>query len=217
MMATATNVSAFPNWYVPANPIQQLSASPSVWHQTGFLSAEYCEHLIRLAQSKLMPSLTVDPKTGANIQIQDRSSWLTYLTLGQDAIVQDIEARIAQLVQLPADHGEGLQILRYQPGQEYKPHFDYFDPTLAGSHKALAKGGQRVATALLYLSDVEAGGETYFPEINLKVTPGQGDLLLFYNLFANGQPDPKTLHASLPVITGEKWVSTKWIRQQPYR
>ncbi|KAL9257240.1 putative prolyl 4-hydroxylase 9 [Drosera capensis] len=114
-----------------------------------------------------------------------------------------------------------FNILRYEIGQKYYSHYDVFNPAEYGPQKS-----QRVASFLLYLSDVEEGGETMFPFeddkidanydftqcIGLKVKPKQGDGLLFYSLFVNGTIDPSSLHGSCPVVKGEKWVATKWIR-----
>ncbi len=197
--------------------ISQVCVTPSIWLIENLLSPAECDHLIALAKEKLMPSLTVDPETGEHIQIRERSSSLCFLTLNQDETVTAIESRIADIVRMPMVNGEAFQILRYQIGEEYQPHYDYFDPQLKGSHKALERGGQRVVTLVLYLTEVEAGGETYFPNVDLRVAPKQGSAVLFYNLYSNGELDPNSLHASLPVISGEKWVATKWIREREYR
>lgn len=120
---------------------------------------------------------------------------------------------------------QAFNILRYEIGQRYVSHYDAFDPAEYGPLKS-----QRLASFLLYLSDVEEGGETVFPFengsnigkgydyescIGLKVKPRQGDGLLFYSLFPNGTIDQTSLHGSCPVILGQKWVATKWIRDQP--
>ncbi|GAB2282682.1 Probable prolyl 4-hydroxylase 9 [Dionaea muscipula] len=118
---------------------------------------------------------------------------------------------------------QAFNILRYEIGQKYDSHYDAFNPAEYGPQKS-----QRVASFLLYLSDVEEGGETMFPfeddkiDVNydfakctgLKVKPKQGDGLLFYSVFVNGTIDPASLHGSCQVIKGEKWVATKWIRNQ---
>ena len=77
---------------------------------------------------------------------------------GEDAVVAAVERKVAEWLLIPPGHAEGLQVLRYARGQEYRPHFDYFFHAAANDN-----GGNRLATALLYLSDVEEGGETIFP------------------------------------------------------
>jgi prolyl 4-hydroxylase len=200
----------------PVVQCEQISQSPSAWLLRDFLTDEECAHLIRLGEDKLKPSLTVDAETGEHVQVESRTSFLTFLTLRADPIVATIEQKISDLLGIPVENGEGLQLLRYQIGQEYKPHFDAFDAKTPGGLKALEKGGQRVITILLYLSDVEAGGDTIFPTVNLKIRPQKRHGLLFYSLYDNGETDPNSLHGSEPVIQGEKWVATKWLRQRQY-
>ena len=113
-------------------------------------------------------------------------------------------------------HGEGLQVLKYGKGQEYRPHYDFFDPKNANYQKNIGKGGQRVGTLLMYLSDVEAGGGTNFPKINLEVRPKKGMALYFANTKFDGSIEPLSLHAGMPVNKGTKFLATKWLRANPY-
>jgi prolyl 4-hydroxylase len=116
----------------------------------------------------------------------------------------------------PPDHGEPIQVLHYTPGAEYKPHHDYFDPVQPGNDRVLAMGGQRVATLIMYLNDVEAGGSTVFPRLGLDVLPRRGAAVYFANTQESGEIDARTLHGGSPVVAGEKWIATKWIRQGRY-
>jgi prolyl 4-hydroxylase len=109
-----------------------------------------------------------------------------------------------------------LQILHYGPTGEYRPHFDYFPPDQPGSAVHTARGGQRVATLVIYLNDVPGGGETIFPEAGLSVAAKQGGAVYFRYMNGQRQLDPLTLHGGAPVITGEKWIMTKWMRERPY-
>lgn len=113
----------------------------------------------------------------------------------------------------PLENGEGIQILNYGTSGEYRPHFDYFPPQRAGSARPLTEGGQRVATLIMYLNDVEEGGQTIFPDIGLAVSPCKGNAVYFSYFNSLGQIDPLTLHGGAPVIQGEKWIATKWMRQ----
>ena len=117
----------------------------------------------------------------------------------------------------PLENGEGLQILNYQVGAEYKVHFDYFDPANSANKIHLAHGGQRVSTLVIYLNDVESGGETLFPEVKLSVEPTKGSAVYFEYCNSSGQVDAKSLNGGLPVTAGEKWIATKWMRQRPYQ
>lgn len=189
---------------------------PDVVVLLDLLGAEECEALIELSRQKLQRSTVVNPQTGALDVIQDRSSFGTYFSLGENDLVSRLEARIAALTGVPIAHGEGLQILHYEPGGEYRPHHDYFPPTEQGSASHLARGGQRIATLILYLNDVASGGETLFPSAGqLAIVPRRGSAVYFAYCDSAGQLDPATLHAGAPVAAGEKWIATKWLRQRP--
>lgn len=184
----------------------------------GFLSPEECEHLIHMGQGTLGPSHVYPDGEGTllvNSRLRDSSS--TFLPAGQTPILADVERRIAALVNLPPQHGESMQILNYQVGQFYNPHIDFFAPNNPSCKEILANGGQRIATCLLYLNTPQDGGETHFVRAGIKIVPIQGNAILFYNVLPTGEEDWRSLHASLPVLAGEKWVATKWIRSKPQR
>ena len=202
---------------VPQFQVEVWSINPRIFVVRNFLSDAECDHMITIARAKIERSTTVDPETGGLITVDGRTSSSTFFWIGHDPVVTAIEERIANLVNIPVVNGEGLQVLNYKEGQFYNPHFDFFDPDLKGSAPALAVGGQRVATFIMYLSSVAEGGETHFPEMDIKVPPTRGDAVLFYNVTVDGKVDRNTLHASLPVISGEKWASTKWIRERAYQ
>ena len=183
----------------------------------GLLSAEECDEMVRLATPKLTRSTVVNAATGAYDVHEARTSRGTHFERGENDLVRRIEARIAELTSLPVENGEPIQILHYLPGAEYKPHFDYFDPKLTGNEKVLAMGGQRVATIVMYLNDVESGGSTVFPEVGLDVLPHKGNAVFFAYSSERGELDSRTLHGGSPVTSGEKWIATKWIRVGPYR
>ena len=134
----------------------------------------------------------------------------------RDAVVAHIEDRLARCSLLPPENAEPITVLCYGPGDEYRPHSDYYDPRHPGSATGLRMGGQRVATFLAYLNDVAAGGDTAFPRIDLAVAPERGSGLLFFNCLPDGAPDPQTLHAGTPVEEGEKWLLSRWIRAGVY-
>lgn len=180
------------------------------------LSAGECDELIRLASVKLKRSTIIDPQTGREAVITDRSSDGTFFTLNENDFITRLDRRIAEVMHWPAENGEGIQILHYTVGGEYKPHFDYFPPGDPGSQVHIAKAGQRVSTLVMYLNDVEAGGETVFPKLNLSVVPRKGCAVYFEYCNSLGQVDPLTLHGGCPVTAGEKWIATKWMRQRQY-
>jgi prolyl 4-hydroxylase len=175
------------------------------------LSDEECTGLMALAAPRLARSETVDNATGGTEVNASRTSDGMFFERGEALLITRIEQRIADLLHWPVDHGEGLQVLRYRPGAEYKPHHDYFDPVHPGTERILQRGGQRVASLVMYLNTPEGGGATIFPDVGLEVWPVRGNAVFFsYDL-----PDvsTRTLHGGAPVTAGEKWVATKWLRQ----
>jgi prolyl 4-hydroxylase len=189
--------------------------SPDIVLLDNFMTAAECDELCDLSKSSLTKSTVVDDATGEGINHVDRSSQGTFFTLAQNALVAKLEARISEITGIPAINGEGIQILNYVGGGEYKPHFDYFADT-EGGRANMVQGGQRIITVVMYLNDVEAGGATIFPEINLSVFPKKGSALYFAYCNSLGQVDSRTLHGGAPVIAGEKWIATKWIRESAY-
>ena len=191
-------------------------AQPVVAIFENVLTTEECDELVRLSSLKLKRSAVVDPETGEVRAIDARSSQGTYFLVNESPFVARIDRRISDLLRWPLENGEGLQILRYGVGGEYKPHFDYFSPTEPGSEKHLSRGGQRVSTLIIYLNDVEAEGETTFPAIGLRIAPRKGSAVYFEYCNEQGQVDERTLHAGTPVAAGEKWIATKWMREHKY-
>ncbi|RDS81630.1 2-oxoglutarate-dependent dioxygenase [Dyella monticola] len=182
----------------------------------GVLSAEECDELVRRSSDKMRRSTTVDPLTGKHEVIADRSSEGTFFQLNADPFIARLDRRISEVMNWPVENGEGLQILHYGTGGEYKPHFDYFPPEDPGSQVQMTIGGQRVSTMVMYLNDVEEGGTTIFPEIGLEVVPKKGSAVYFEYTNSHGQLDKLTLHGGSPVKRGEKWIVTKWMRQRRY-
>ncbi len=186
---------------------------PEVLVLGNVLSDDECLELMQQSEEKLARSTTIDPKTGQEIVIANRSSSGTFFYLHEDDFIARIDQRLSELLRWPVDHGEGLQILRYEVGGEYWPHFDYFPPGDSGSGPHVAQGGQRIGTLVMYLNDVEDGGETIFPEIGLSVVPRRGHAVYFGYCNSRGDIDPLTLHGGAPVRAGVKWIATKWLRQ----
>ncbi|MDX2085006.1 MAG: 2OG-Fe(II) oxygenase [Candidatus Melainabacteria bacterium] len=196
--------------------VLMLMEEPRVYLFSNFLSKEEASWMVSLSEEKLNPSTVVDKETGDYVEHPHRTSSGTYFRRAENDLVTNIEARIEQITQIPAENGEGIQILKYGIGGEYRPHFDYFPPELPGSQKTLERHGQRIATLIMFLNTVQDGGETIFPTLKLKFKPVVGNALLFYNLTPDGAVDPRTLHGGAPVLQGEKWIATKWLRTQVY-
>jgi prolyl 4-hydroxylase len=190
--------------------------SPRVVLFGDLLSAEECAQMIEVSRLKLQRSTVVNAATGAYETHPDRTSTGTHFERGENELVARIERRISELVEFPVENGEPIQVLHYLRGGEYKPHYDYFDPAQPGNDRVRAMGGQRVATVIMYLNDVAAGGSTVFPSIGLDVTPRCGSAVYFACATESGEPDPRSLHGGSPVLAGEKWIATKWLRQRAY-
>ncbi|MBX3658639.1 MAG: 2OG-Fe(II) oxygenase [Ramlibacter sp.] len=194
--------------------VLQVMAQPRVVVFGNLLSDDECDALIEAARPRLARSLTVAVKTGGEELNDDRTSNGMFFQRGETELIQRIEARIAALVNWPLENGEGLQVLHYRPGTEYKPHYDYFDPNEPGTPTILKRGGQRVATLVMYLGEPEKGGGTTFPDVKLEVAPKRGNAVFFsYN---RADPSTQTLHGGAPVIAGEKWIATKWLRERRF-
>lgn len=211
--------------FVDSIPSQVLSWKPRAVYYPGFANKEQCESIIKIAKANLEPSkLALRKGETAENTKGIRTSSGTFMSASEDktGVLDLIEQKIARATMIPQSHGEAFNILRYEIGQRYLSHYDAFDPAEYGPQQS-----QRVASFLLYLSNVEEGGETMFPYenglntdinydfqqcIGLKVKPQQGDGLLFYSLLPNGTIDQLSLHGSCAVVKGEKWVATKWIR-----
>ena len=175
------------------------------------LSDSECDGLMNLSRPRLTRSETVKNETGGSEVHAARTSDGMFFERGEKPLIAKIEARIAELLCWPVSHGEGLQVLRYRPGAEYRPHFDYFDPQHSGTPKILERGGQRLATLVIYLNTPDGGGGTTFPDAGLEVAPVRGNAVFFS--YDRAHPGTKTLHGGAPVTAGEKWVATKWLRE----
>ena len=168
------------------------------------LDDEECEALIQLSKDFLQRS-----KIGSTKEVSDiRTSSGAFLTDVNNHILARVEKRVSAIMGIPIEHGEGLHILNYKPGQEYKEHLDYFAPI------SKAVKNNRISTLVLYLNDVEEGGTTFFPKLNLTVCPQKGMAVYFEYFYNDSIINELTLHAGAPVVKGEKWIATQWMRRQ---
>lgn len=189
-----------------------------------FLTDAECDHIIALASSRMERSGVVDQQTGGGFIAEVRTSSGAFLDRAEDSIIAGIEKRIARWTLLPVGNGEPMQVLRYDTDQKYEGHFDYFFDEVNTQN-----GGNRHATVLLYLNDVEEGGETTFPNLPaprgdngpgfsdcarrvLAVRPRKGSAVLFHNIRTDGRIEERSKHSACPVVRGEKWSAPKWIR-----
>ena len=186
---------------------RELSDRPHISTFPALFSPDECDFLIAEAQPWLQQSLVIDPRTGGQMRNPIRTSdSMSFGYVQEGPAVHALNRRIAAATGTDAKQGESLQVLRYRPGQEYKPHFD----ALAG------EPNQRILTMLVYLSDDYQGGETLFLRTGLRFKGKKGDALLFRNALPDGRADEMTQHAGLPVTAGEKIIASRWIRARPF-
>jgi prolyl 4-hydroxylase len=195
-----------------------LNESPYVAIADDVLSPVDCVHLIELARTAtLRPALTVHPQNAQLVRNELRTSSSSSIeAFHEDPWAVWLQRRLCALFGADLASAEPLAVLHYAPGQEYRPHRDYLQPSSLTSPDG-KRGGQRTHTVFVYLNDVAAGGETAFPELDITIKPQRGRAVLFTNITQDGQPDPRTLHAGCPVIEGEKWLATLWLRERPVR
>jgi prolyl 4-hydroxylase len=186
---------------------QALSERPSAGAFPALLGKAECDFLIAESAPWLQPSFVIDSQTGRQLRNPVRTS--DSMSFGHTLAVPAVHAlnrRLAAATGTDVRQGESLQVLRYRPGQEYKPHFD----AVAG------EPNQRILTLLVYLSDDYEGGETLFMRTGLRFKGRKGDALVFRNALADGRADEMSQHAGLPVTRGEKLIASRWIRARPF-
>ncbi|XP_072965534.1 probable prolyl 4-hydroxylase 7 isoform X2 [Typha angustifolia] len=202
---------------------KQLSWRPRVFLYEGFLSDEECDHLIALTDGSLKRFSVVENDTGSSTLNSIPTSTMM-LSVGYDGIVSKIEERISLWTFLPKENGGDMQILHFRVNESYGSHFDY-----SQDKPKLVSSGDRIATVLMYLSNVTLGGETVFPKSELKATqdkdemwsecasthyavkPVKGNALLLFNFNPDATPDDSSLHSDCLVVDGEKWSAVKYI------
>jgi hypothetical protein len=195
--------------------IQRQCDEPEVATCDHLLSDEECRYLIYSGARFLERSKVIHPVTGQPLEFEVRTSQdMAFVPRSDDAGIRILQLRMATMAGFELGNCEPLTLLRYGPGDQYRPHRDYFFP----SSPSLAKpGGQRHSTVCTYLNAVQEGGETVFPDKAVTVKPLRGRAVMFRNLLADGSPDQHSLHAGLPVLAGEKWLASCWIRVRGLR
>lgn len=190
-----------------------LADDPIVLMEDDILSEAECNHIIAATQGKLKPAGANSDDMGVTDVFRSASTCrLKHGTSGTIAAVID---RVADLVGIPARNAEELQVVHYPEGGEYHAHVDAYDLSTDRGVQRIAKGGQRIVSALLYLNTVENGGATGFPELGIEVPAIQGRLALFHNtLGETTMVNPRSEHGCAPVEVGEKWVCNLWFRQE---
>ncbi|BAK16068.1 prolyl 4-hydroxylase [Solibacillus silvestris StLB046] len=183
-----------------------LHEEPLIVKFLNVLSDEECQNLIDCASSRLERSKLAKKEISSI-----RTSSGMFFEENENPLISEIEKRISSLMHLPIEHAEGLQVLHYEPGQEFKPHFDFFGPNHPSS------SNNRICTLVVYLNDVEEGGVTTFPNLGIVNVPKKGTAVYFEYFYNDQKLNELTLHSGEPVIQGEKWVATQWMRKKQIR
>ena len=189
-------------------PIENLSKDKTeIFRARGFFTEAACRDVIQHCDA-MRPSTVAD--TNGDSAFRTSST----CDMGDEIpVAHHIRQTVARMLGIPLAKAEPLQAQRYLPGQEFKPHCDWFRPGSKDYEQYCSKAGQRTWTAMAYMNNVDQGGETEFPLIGHIQTPEAGTLLLWNNLTSNGQVNPQTLHHARPVIAGSKYVVTLWFRE----
>ena len=183
-----------------------LNKAPLIVKFHNVLSSEECDALIEQAKHRLQRSKLANKEVSVI-----RTSSGMFFEENESPLIHQIEQRIAKLMHIPIEHAEGLQVLRYEPGEEFKPHFDYFNEDHPSSEN------NRISTLVIYLNNVAEGGATTFPALGLSNKPVKGSAVYFEYFYNNPALNELTLHSGDPVIRGEKWVATQWMRKKQIR
>jgi prolyl 4-hydroxylase len=196
--------------------LRPLSRDPLVASAQGFVPPHLSAWLIKRAAGRLRRGEVNDFQSGEVRADPMRTATVAPFTmLERDLIVVLMQERAARLTQVPLTHHEPPNVISYEPGQQYEPHFDFIDPRVPQFRDELSILGQRVYTLVTYLNDNFEGAETDFPRIGVRYRGQPGDMILFQNVRADGSPDERTLHAGLPPQRGRKWVLSQWLRDRP--
>ena len=178
----------------------------------GFLPDALCAELRDLIDANRRPSTIADPNGDSYFRTSE-----TCDLDPENPAVQDLEARLHALNGIPIEYGEPVQGQRYEVGNEFKPHTDYFEPSGSDFAKDTSVSGNRTWTFMAYLNDVPAGGATRFKVIDKIFQPQQGMLLCWNNRRPDGSLNAATLHHAMKVRKGLKYVITKWYRERPWQ
>ena len=177
-----------------------------VYEIPDLLTSDECEQVIEKINQALQPSTVTRGSSDY------RTSRTCHLRQNHPQLAASLDQRFAALFGVDPRLSEPIQGQRYDPGEYFKEHTDWFAPGTEEYATHTDSGGQRTWTVMVYLNAVERGGETLFRRLGRSFTPVPGMALAWNNLQADGTPNPFTLHEALPVQAGHKWVITKWFR-----
>ncbi|WP_374599394.1 prolyl hydroxylase family protein [Brevundimonas sp.] len=201
-------------WLAPP-PLQTVADSPAIVLMPGFVTTPICDWLQSRARGLLNPASVFDANIGqAQLSAGRTNSAAQFDVDTMDVITTLVRQRIANAAGMPLISLEWSQVLLYEVGQTFDWHVDYLDPAVPGFAQDIARRGQRIATCLVYLNDDFEGGETAFTHEDRRHRGRAGDAIMWANTLADGEIDPRTVHAGLPPTAGQKWVFSQWMRDR---
>ncbi|XP_006141046.1 prolyl 4-hydroxylase subunit alpha-3 isoform X2 [Tupaia chinensis] len=199
--------------YLLLQPVRKelIHLEPYIALYHDFVSDSEAQKIRALAEPWLQRSVVASGEK--QLQVEYRISKSAWLKDTVDPMLVTLDHRIAALTGLDVQppYAEYLQVVNYGIGGHYEPHFDH--ATSPSSPLYRMKSGNRVATFMIYLSSVEAGGATAFIYANFSVPVVKNAALFWWNLHRSGEGNSDTLHAGCPVLVGDKWVANKWIHE----
>ena len=204
----------FYNLEIPLTATRLKYPFTQLYIQDDFLNKVECEKLINEIEKRLEPSFVANPDD-SRIVSDYRTSSSSCFNYKETKVGVNLDLKIARYLGLDPFIGEWVQGQKYESGQFYKEHHDFFHPFTEEYKTYTEWMGQRTWTAMLYLNDVEDGGETYFKYLNLRIKPERGKLLFWNNLYPMGIPNYKTMHEACPPVDQNKYIITKWFRSWP--
>jgi prolyl 4-hydroxylase len=197
---------------------ERVADDPLVQVIDDFVTEAERDHIIAISGDKLETALV--SAVGEATTSNGRTGSVAWIKHDQTPIVRGLVERVSDLVGIPVRHAESLQVVHYGLTEAYKPHFDAYDMATAKGQQRTARGGQRLVTALMYLNEVDRGGGTSFPNLDLQIEARLGRMVLFHNVGDHTLHDMtrhrQALHGGAPVLSGEKWACNLWFRARPY-
>lgn len=199
-------------FYETAN---QVNDEPLVCVFEDFLSPVEIGELLAAAEPQLKKALVSDDKTG--VESAGRTGRNCWVHHHHNDVISELSQRVSDVVGIPLENAESLQVVHYAESQQYAPHFDAWQAGTPSGDRCMSRGGQRMVTCLMYLNDVEQGGGTCFPKLDMEVRAKKGRMVLFHNCVVNSTiRHESSLHGGMPVLRGEKWACNFWFRERSY-
>jgi prolyl 4-hydroxylase len=195
---------------------REIFSDPLFLAVKSFLPSSFCAHLRERAIDQLRPAKVYD--VGMHQLKPDpmrTNATAAFAFIDSDLIMQLVRQRISRVANVAIESLEPPEVLRYRPGEQYKPHIDFFHKSIPHFAEHIRRRGQRIKTALIYLNSNYCCGETFFPKLDIRFRGEEGELMLFSNVRSDGEGDMNTVHAGLPPEQGEKWIFSQWIREKP--